>query len=378
MAHHGRLPTWPKRTGHRRILFLLPELYASKGGIPVYNQNLLRAVSESFTVAEIHVVSINDWSARTDTSTIGRFHFTGCGPRSSWGFKLRVVLKAFGRTFRYRPDLIICGHINLTPLALALSLVSWTHRVLVGYGIEVIHPKSVLQWAARHFHRVLAISRYTANLMIAWGINPERTRILPVTVDGEVFRPMGRLQRSNGVVLLTVARLDATERYKGTELVIKALRGLLAQNAEIKYVVAGKGDDLPRLQVLAHEAGAADHVDFRGYVPDEALPALYNEADVFVMPSKKEGFGIVFLEALACGLPVIAGNRDGSVYAVLNGELGVLVDPEDERQINEAIERFVEKRFEDKLRDPTYLRGKVLRHYGFDRFRENVRTLLNA
>jgi asparagine synthase (glutamine-hydrolysing) len=375
MAQQGRLPTWPKRAGPSRILFLLPEIYASKGGIPVYNQNLLRAVSEAFPTAELHVVSVNDCSAQTDAANVGRFHFTGCGPRDSSGFKLRVVLKAFGRTFRHRPDLIICGHINLTPLALALSLVSRTHRALVGYGIEVIRPKSVLQWAAKHFHRVLAISRYTANLMIAWGIDPERTRILPVTVDGEVFRPTGRQKRSNGLTLLTVARLDATERYKGVDLVIKTLGRLLIRYPEIKYVIAGKGDDLPRLHALAREAGVADRVDFRGYVPDEELPALYNEADVFVMPSQNEGFGIVFLEALACGVPVIAGNKDGSVDVVLNGEIGVLIDPHDSHQLDEAIRSFVKRKIDKKLLDPSRLREEVLTHYGFDRFRENVRAV---
>jgi asparagine synthase (glutamine-hydrolysing) len=375
MAQQGRLPTWPKRAGPSRILFLLPEVYASKGGIPVYNQNLLRAVSEAFPTAEIHVVSINDWSAPSDATTVGRSHFVVCGPRNSWGFKLRVVLKTFMQTFRYKPDLIICGHINLTPLALALSLVSRSQSVLVGYGIEVIRPKSALQWIARRFDRVLAISRYTANLMAAWGIDPERTRILPVTVDGEVFRPIGGLKQPNGVVLLTVARLDATERYKGIELVIKALGGLLARHAEIKYVVAGKGDDLPRLQALAREAGVADHVDFRGYVPDEALPALYNEADVFVMPSKKEGFGIVFLEALACGVPVIAGNKDGSVDAVLNGEIGVLIDPQDSHQLGEAIHSFVERKVDKKLLDSSYLRQMVITWYGLDQFRETVSAL---
>src|SRR5206468_4966217 len=94
--------------------------------------------------------------------------------------------------------------------------------------------------------------------------------------------------------------------------------------------------------------GVSDRVDFLGFVPDDHLPVLYNQADLFVMASLKEGFGFVFIEALACGLPVITGNRDGSVEAVLNGRVGLLVDPAKPDEIEQGIRRFLDKTMRDR------------------------------
>jgi asparagine synthase (glutamine-hydrolysing) len=378
MAQQGRLPTWPQRTGPSRILFLLPEVYASKGGIPVYNQNLLRAVSEAFPTAELHVVSINDWSAPINASTVGRFHFTGCGPRDSRGFKLRFVFKAFGQAFRLKPDLIISGHINVAPLAVVLSMLCKSRSVLIAHGIEALNPIPVLKWAGRRIHLLLAVSRFTATKIADWGVRPQRIKLLPNTVDGEIFRPFRRAPAAKETTLLTVSRLEASEQYKGIDKVINALQEICSRCPCTRYVIVGKGDDLPRLRALAHEVGVADRVDFRGFVPDEALPTLYNEADLFVMPSRMEGFGIVFLEALSCGVPVIAGNRDGSVDAVLDGRVGILVDPQDSRELEQAIQDMIEKKVDGRLLDPSFLREEALTHYGFEWFRQSVRAVLTS
>jgi glycosyltransferase involved in cell wall biosynthesis len=96
------------------------------------------------------------------------------------------------------------------------------------------------------------------------------------------------------------------------------------------------------------------------------------------MPSKGEGFGIVFLEALACGKPVIAGNKDGSRDALLDGELGILVDPDNIDEIAETIVKVLKKDVPEKLLDGKYLRKRVLEVYGFDKFKERVRDLLRV
>src|SRR5207244_354980 len=102
-------------------------------------------------------------------------------------------------------------------------------------------------------------------------------------------------------------------------------------------VVVGDGDDRLRLKGLSERLGLQDLVQFRGLVPEHALPQAYSDADVFVMPSVKEGFGIVFLEALACGTPVIGGRADGSVDALLGGQLGTLIDPTDIAELRAAL-----------------------------------------
>jgi len=275
----------------------------------------------------------------------------------------------------HRPDLIVCGHINLAPLALTLSLLTGSRIALLAHGIEAWSPGPGRRWTARRAHRIFSISHYTADKMTAWGVDRDRIRILPVSVDGEVFRPTLRRKPVNGRPLLTVCRLDRSERYKGVEQVLRILKDVRNHHPDVCYVVAGTGDDLPRLKTLAQNAGVADCVEFRGYVPEEKLAALYGEADLFVMPSQKEGFGIVFLEALACGVPVIAGNRDGSVDAVLNGRIGLLVDPADNFQIEKSICRLLDREVDEPLKNPAYLRYEVLAHYGFEQFRLAVRDV---
>jgi glycosyltransferase involved in cell wall biosynthesis len=109
-------------------------------------------------------------------------------------------------------------------------------------------------------------------------------------------------------------------------------------------VVVGDGDDRQRLEQLAQSTGVAHAVQFAGHVLPSELPDYFRLADVFVMPSTGEGFGIAFLEAAAAGLPVIGGNRDGSVDALAEGAIGTLIDPEDTLQIVDAISNALKSR----------------------------------
>ena len=179
---------------------------------------------------------------------------------------------------------------------------------------------------------VTAVSRHTRRLFLSWARNaPEKVKVLPNTVD-ERFHPgpkpaelISHYGLTGKTVLLTVSRLAAAERYKGHDRVIQALARLLPAHPDLVYVIAGDGDDRSHLEALATEAGVRDSVRFVGHVPDEDLPALYRAADVFVMPSTGEGFGIVFLQAFASGVPVIGGAGDGSRGPLTDGEDGALV-----------------------------------------------------
>ena len=136
---------------------------------------------------------------------------------------------------------------------------------------------------------------------------------------------------------MTVSRLASSERYKGHDRVIRVLPRVLAEHPDAIYVILGHGDDRPRLEALATEVGVGKQVHFTGWVAAEDLPDHYRLADVFVMPSTGEGFGIAFLEAMASGIPVIGGNRDGSLDALGDGTLGMAVDPDDADELSWAI-----------------------------------------
>jgi len=132
-------------------------------------------------------------------------------------------------------------------------------------------------------------------------------------------------------VLLTVARLSTVDgHYKGIDKVINVLPRVIERVGDVQYVVAGDGDERPRLEALARSTGVSDHVRFLGRISDADLFAQYRDCDVFVMPSSGEGFGIVFLEAMAFGKPVIGGDHGGTPDVVRDGVNGYLVKHDDE------------------------------------------------
>ncbi|MEX2164533.1 MAG: glycosyltransferase family 4 protein [Sulfuricaulis sp.] len=247
----------------------------------------------------------------------------------------------------YSADIVICGHLNLLPLAWLVSSAKRCPLLVIVHGIEAWRPHQSLlvrQLIGRVDH-VAAVSRFTAERLAAWaGLRTDHVRILPNCVDLAVFSPRprnARIARAFGLdgrrVLLTVGRLAGKDRFKGFDEVMEVLPVLTREISELTYVIVGDGEDRARLERKAMELGVVDHVVFTGYVTEEEKLDFYALADAYVMPSRGEGFGIVFLEAMACGVPVIGSASDGSREALLDGELGLLVDPDDPDALLQAI-----------------------------------------
>jgi glycosyltransferase involved in cell wall biosynthesis len=233
---------------------------------------------------------------------------------------------------------------------------------------------------------VLAVSRYTRDRIIdEAGVNANRVKILHNTCDSDRFRiapKHPRLLQKYGLrpqtpVILTVCRLDETEGYKGYDQIIKALPKIRRDTPDARYLIVGKGTDRPRIERLIDETGVRDAVILAGYVPDGELTEHYNLCDIFAMPSQGEGFGIVYLEALACGKPVLAGNRDGSRDALADGELGLLVDPENTDEIASQIVSVLRREHMSPiLFNPRRLRQRAIELFGFEAFRNTVAEVL--
>ena len=161
--------------------------------------------------------------------------------------------------------------------------------------------------------------------------------------------------------VLIVGRMAAQERYKGHDELIAIWRDVLAAVPHARLVIAGDGDDRARLETLAREQGLGDRVVFTGFISRDALDALYRQAALFAMPSRGEGFGLVYLEAMAHGLACVGSTHDAAGEIVIDGETGVLVgddpgalaraivdllrDPETRRRFGAAGRRQVEARF---------------------------------
>jgi len=206
--------------------------------------------------------------------------------------------------------------------------------------------------------RVVSNSNYTGELVKACGVAPEKVvRITPgidvrqwrnVPEGGHLQALRARYDLENRPVILSVGRL--LER-KGIDRTIAALPRVLAKFPETVYLVVGDGPDRDRLERQVEELNLGQSVRFTGAMSDADLQAAYHLGTVFAMVSRQpqgshevEGFGIVYLEANICGLPVVAGRSGGVPDAVVDGKTGYLVDPEDPEAIAAAIVRLLENR----------------------------------
>lgn len=310
------------------LLALVSDAFGGHGGIAQYNRDLLTALGGSAGHRVLVLVRYGAALQPELPPSVRQIE-----PKGKAGF----ALTAF-RVARLRPfDAIFCGHINLVPLAAAIAALLRRPLWLQLHGREAWGPlPRIHRRAAERAALVTAVSRHTRRRFLGLArVDPSRVYVLPNTV-GAQFKPgpkparlLDEYQLHGKRVLLTVGRLAAAERGKGHDRVLEALRALRCIAPDLVYLIAGDGDDRDRLRRRAAALGIADQVRFSGMVMPSELPDYYRAADVFAMPSTQEGFGIVFLEAAASGLRVVAGNCDGSVDALADGVLGRLLDPTD-------------------------------------------------
>jgi glycosyltransferase involved in cell wall biosynthesis len=201
-------------------------------------------------------------------------------------------------------------------------------------------------------------------------------------VDGDVFTPgakspalVAKYGLAEAKVLMTVARLWPTDIYKGVDVTIRALPAIAKVFPDVKYLVIGRGDDRPRLVQLAEDLGVGDRVVFAGFVPTCDLVEHYRLADAYIMPSQ-EGFGIVYLEAMACGKPVLAGDADGSADPLQDGRLGWQVPHRDPEAVAAACIEILQG--EDRRCDGRWLREQCLALFGKEALTQRLKQLLDA
>lgn len=322
-----------------RVLLLVTDAYGGYGGIALYNRDLAEAIAQMPEVTEVVVAP-----------RVQRFATETIPP------KVRNVSAALGGKLRYAQtawalagegfDLLVCGHINLLPLGTLLKLRLRVPMALVVYGIDVWDvPGPLGRVSMKAVDAVWTISAITHDKMNAWARLPDtRYKLLPNAIHLDRYaegpKPRYLLDRyglHGATVLLTVARLPGRERYKGVDEIMNLMPSLLAQDPSIRYLVAGDGDDRPRLQAKAKQLSIEDKVVFTGMIDEAEKADHFRVADVFVMPGRGEGFGFVFLEALACGIPAVGSRLDGSREALRDGTLGALVDPTNPRSIEQGI-----------------------------------------
>jgi phosphatidyl-myo-inositol dimannoside synthase len=249
------------------------------------------------------------------------------------------------------------------------------------YGIEVWRRLSGAR--ARALRRAtirLGTSIYTVEEARRANGDLGRVEIVPLCLEerppaGDIDGAL--LDRAGRDYLLIVARMGATERYKGHDQLLRALAGAAtAGNVRPRLVIAGDGDDRPRLQQLAVELGIAGQVLFTGFVSEATLTELYARSAVFVMPSRGEGFGLVYLEAMRAGKPCVAARASAAAEVVADGETGLLVDPLEAGELAAALGRLLSSP-EGARRMGEAGRRRFERVFSAERFRERMWPLLD-
>jgi glycosyltransferase involved in cell wall biosynthesis len=300
--------------------------------------------------------------------------------------KLRFILAAL-QNARKKPRVVLAAHPNLAPIA------SWMKRfapqtkiIVMAHGVEVWRPLPARRRTALlAADIVLAASTSTVQKLTEVQQMPlEKIRKLPWPLDLDLLSmagaPANLLTPADfppSPVILTVGRWAASEQYKGVDDLIRALAQLRATHKNLTLAAVGAGDDLPRLQKLAADLGVAGAVRFLTGLSKQELAACYARADIFALPSTGEGFGLVFLEAMAFAKPIVAAAAGGSTELVEDKVNGILIPPRDQVALIQALDQLLR---DASLRSALGERGAEIarRKYRFDLFQSQFAAILAA
>lgn len=363
-------------------LFLTLKVFAATGGIEKICRVAGKALFETGIRNQVRAQVYSMYDKQEDADDNRYFPtemFRGFGKA-----RIRFIIAAIkkGR----QTDTVILSHINLLLVGWLIKKISPSTRIIMfAHGIEVwgsLRPrqKMMLQCC----DRVIAVSHYTSRkIQELHAVPAAKCRVLNNGLDP--FLPVGfdeqvkdELRKKYGysqddLILFTLTRLSSRERYKGYDKVLQAMVSLKKDHPRLKYLLAGSYDDKEKahLDQMINYLALAGSVQITGFVPEDSLVAHFTMADIYVMPSIKEGFGIVFIEAMYYGLPVIAGNLDGSPDALLDGKLGILVDPLDVHAIESAIREILANK-------DSYIPNRELLtdHFSYEHYKENLVKLI--
>jgi phosphatidylinositol alpha-1,6-mannosyltransferase len=324
-----------------RVMLVGTEFFREPGGIQYVNRELLRMLMEFARgiPTEAEIFSLNDLPAGLPGGweLPAGFHW-----RAFDRGRVSLVWELQRRLSQTQPHLVLFTHAHLAGLARLVRMAAPRARIAVlGHGVEVWKKlRGQIGQGLRLADAVVAPSEFTRARMTEMNhVAPERMAVIAHGLSAEWVQNFSRGTRraAAGHTLLSVTRLIRADLKKGVDAMLRALPEILRRCPEARYVIVGDGNHRGELEQLATQMGVAGRVEFRGELSREELCRTYQEADVFVLPSQTEGFGIVFLEAMYAGLPVVAARAGGAQNVVEDGVTGLLVAPGDEQGIVSAV-----------------------------------------
>lgn len=356
-----------------KTLLIAPELFLAEGGIARILRAYLHAlIMDSAAGDTVGAVVLNDSPASQ-----GRMPgYLRAQPPAFLHASNRRKLD-FSRACLHhgtQADRIVCGHIHQAALARAAQVRNPRLRYyIVAHGIEVWRPYNFNErHVLRHAHRILCVSEYTRRQMLRFmpTLHPEQVVIVPNTLDPDFALPTPPpLPVGPGPRILSVGRLTTDDTYKGFDTLIESMPLVRENLPTASLRIAGGGNDETRLRELAAQHGGPGVVDLLGRISDAQLREEYERCDLFALPSRKEGFGLVYLEAMSYGKPCLAA-RAGGAPEVVDHQVGELVHYGHLDEIADAIVRLAARRPE-----PEKIRGH-LAQFSFNVFRERLKAAL--
>jgi glycosyltransferase involved in cell wall biosynthesis len=369
---------------YKKMFLFTLQTFSTTGGIQKMTRTLAHSLHQ---VAQRENNDFKLWSVYDTADDLMHRYLPAANFKGFGGSRVLFVLNSLKIAFK--ANIIVISHINLSVVGLVIKMINPKCKVLlVGHGIEVWRPLSAVQKSfLKKCDKVICVSNFTKQEIIKLHkINADKCTVLNNVIDPFMKLPLNfekpahllkryRLIPDN-VVIFTLTRMAVTELYKGYEQVIKAISTLRIKFPSIKYILSGQQDpaEEKRIKRLINEYQVAEQIILTGFVDEAELSDHFLLADLFTLPSKKEGFGIVFIEALICGLPVVCGNVDGSMDAIRNGELGQGINPDDMAELEGALTKYLETPLTINSRKE--IQQECLRYFNEDDYIDKLQHLL--
>jgi phosphatidylinositol alpha-1,6-mannosyltransferase len=376
-----------------RLLYLTPGCF-DKGGISRYSRYQIEALRELLGVENVRVLSLLGPDADDFEEPFAvDWHSSARPGRVGLSDRVAFSTRALASAAAWKPNIALAAHVNFAPLLSAAARVSGARTMLNVYGLEVWSGLS----PARRSHmarvqQLISDCHFTAEYVAEAGLHRGPVTVIWDPVDLTRFSP-GAISRSvlakyelpdpaHYKLVVSLGRLAKAAAHKGFDRLIETAASLRDEAADLRFVIAGRGDDRPRLEALVASHGLQARVHFTGPIDEADLPDLYRTAYAFSLvsdrgPGRGEGIPLTPLEAMACGAPIFVGDEDGSREAVIDGRNGFVVSPRNPSAHREALLRLA--------RDPS-LRGRLSTgarrvaegHFSFEGFQEKHRRLLDG